>query len=120
VLISPAIGVSPLAIVGRFKTGLSSVPGFGRAAWESIGIEFDPYKYTSFSFHAAGETLRLTRDVARRIERKADGQPLHGFPPVLAFLSTVDSTVQAEAVTDVLLEHLAPGSHELVLFDVNR
>ena len=120
VLISPAIGVSSLAIVGRFKTGLSSVPGFARAAWESIGIEFDPYKYTSFSFHAAGETLRLTRDVARRIERKADGQPLHGFPPVLAFLSTVDSTVRAEAVADVLLEHLAPGNHELVLFDVNR
>ena len=83
-------------------------------------MEFDPYKYTSFSFHAAGETLRLTRDVARRIERKADGQPLHGFPPVLAFLSTVDSTVQAEAVVDALLEHLAPGDHELVLFDVNR
>jgi len=120
VLISPAIGVSSLAIVGRFKTGLSSVPGFARAAWESIGIEFDPYKYTSFSFHAAGETLRLTRDVARRIERKANGQPLQGFPPVLAFLSTVDSTVRAEAVTDVLLEHLAPGNHELVLFDVNR
>jgi alpha-beta hydrolase superfamily lysophospholipase len=120
VLISPAIGVSSLAIVGRFKTGLSSVPGFARAAWETIGVEFDPYKYTSFSFHAAGETLRLTRDVARRIERKADGQPLQGFPPVLAFLSTVDSTVRAEAVSDVLLEHLAPGNHELVLFDVNR
>jgi hypothetical protein len=120
VLISPAIGVSALAIVGRIKTGLSSVPGFGRAAWETIGIEFDPYKYTSFSFHAAGETLRLTRDIARRIERRADGRQLQGFPPVLAFLSTVDSTVRAEAVADVLLEHLAPGNHELVLFDVNR
>jgi hypothetical protein len=39
---------------------------------------------------------------------------------VLVFLSTVDSTVLAEAVVDVLLEHLAPGNHELVLFDVNR
>ena len=26
----------------------------------------------------------------------------------------------AEAVVDALLEHLAPGNHELVLFDVNR
>jgi len=34
VLISPAIGVSKLAVVGRFKTGLSSVPGFERAAWK--------------------------------------------------------------------------------------
>ena len=39
---------------------------------------------------------------------------------MLAFLSTVDSTVRAEAVVDVLLEHLAPERHELVLFDVNR
>ena len=39
---------------------------------------------------------------------------------MLAFQSTVDSTVRAEAVVDALLEHLAPGNHELVLFDVNR
>jgi len=35
-------------------------------------------------------------------------------------MSTVDSTVKAEAVTDTLLDQLAPGDHELVLFDVNR
>jgi alpha-beta hydrolase superfamily lysophospholipase len=120
VLLSPAIGISPLAVVGRFKTGLSSLPGFGRAAWEVIETEFDPYKYTSFSFHAAGETYRLTRALARAIEQAADGQPLSGFPPTLVFLSTVDSTVKAEAVTDTLLDRLAPGGHELVLFDVNR
>lgn len=120
VLISPAIGISSAAVVGRIKTGLSSLPGFGRAAWEVIGTEFDPFKYTSFSFHAAGETFRLTRGLARDIERRADGRPLHGFPPVIAFLSTVDSTVKAEAVTDTLLDRLAPGGHELVLFDVNR
>jgi alpha-beta hydrolase superfamily lysophospholipase len=120
VLVSPAIGVSKMAIVGRLKIGLSSVPGFERAAWESIATEFDPYKYTSFSFHAAGETFRLTRTLARGIERRAGGGPLDGFPPVLAFLSTVDSTVKAEAVADALLDHLAPAGHELVLFDVNR
>ena len=120
VLLSPAIGVSKLAAVGRIKTGLSSLPGFGRAAWEVIGLEFDPYKYTSFSFHAAGETDRLTRRIARDVERHAAGQPLRGFPPVLAFLSTVDATIKAEAVVDALLEHLAPDGHELVLFDVNR
>jgi len=120
VLVSPAIAVSPLAVVGRFKTGLSSVPGFGRAAWEVITTEFDPYKYNSFSFHAAGETYRLTRDITRRVERLTRQGPLQDFPPVLAFISTVDATVKAEAVADALLEHLAPDSHELVLFDVNR
>ena len=120
VLLSPAIGVSKLAAAGRIKTGLSSLPGFGRAAWEAITLEFDPYKYNSFSFHAAGETYRLTRRIAREVGRRAAGQPLRGFPPTLVFLSTVDATIKAEAVVDVLLEHLAPDGHELVLFDVNR
>jgi alpha-beta hydrolase superfamily lysophospholipase len=120
VLLSPAIGISPLAVVARLKTGLSSVPGFERAAWQEIVPEFDPYKYSSFSFNAAGQTQRLTSSVAKRVQRLAGDGQLHGFPPVLAFLSTVDSTVRAEAVVHVLLEHLAPERHELVLFDVNR
>jgi alpha-beta hydrolase superfamily lysophospholipase len=120
VLLSPMIGISPLAAVGLVKTGLSQVPGFQRAAWETITLEFDPYKYNSFSFHAGGESHRLTGMIADRIERLAAAGPLRGFPPTLVFMSAVDSTVKAEAVTDTLLDHLAPGNHELVLFDVNR
>jgi alpha-beta hydrolase superfamily lysophospholipase len=120
VLISPAIAIARLAALAQLRTGLSSVPGFERAAWQVILTEFDPYKYNSFSFNAAGQTHRLTTGVARRVLKLANGQPIRGFPPVLVFLSTVDSTVRAEAVVDALLEHLAPGKHELVLFDVNR
>ena len=120
VLVSPAIGVSKLAIIGRFKTGLSSVPGFERAAWEELEIELDPYKYMSFSFHAAGETFRLTRALAHSIERRAASGQLRSIPPVLVFLSTVDSTVRAEAVADTLLDHLTADGNELILFDVNR
>jgi alpha-beta hydrolase superfamily lysophospholipase len=120
VLMSPAIAISKLAVVGRLKTGLSSLPGFERAAWESIGLEFDPYKYTSFSLHAGGETFRLTRGIARHIARLSADHPLRDFPPVLAFISTVDATVHAEAVAATLLDRLAPGNNELVLFDVNR
>jgi alpha-beta hydrolase superfamily lysophospholipase len=120
VLISPAIGVSPLAALARLRTGLSRVPGFRRAAWQTIETEFDPFKYNSFSFHAAGQTHRLTRGVARRLARFSADDRLRDFPPVLAFLSTVDATVRAEALADVLLERLATGGHELVLFDVNR
>lgn len=120
VLISPAIGISRAAAIAQLRTGLSSVPGFERAAWQVIQTEFDPYKYNSFSFNAAGETHRLTRRVSRRVLEIAKGGVVEGFPPVLVFLSTVDSTVRAEAVVDALLEHLAPGNHELVLFDVNR
>jgi esterase/lipase len=120
VLISPAIGISRFAAVAQLRTGLSSVPGFERAAWQVIQTEFDPYKYNSFSFNAAGETHRLTRRVSSRVLERAKGGVVEDFPPVLVFLSTVDSTVRAEAVVDALLEHLAPGNHELVLFDVNR
>jgi alpha-beta hydrolase superfamily lysophospholipase len=120
VLISPAIGVSKLAIVGRIRTGISDLQGFGRAAWQLIENEVDPYKYQSFSFHAAGVTQRLTSQLARRIGELARRGPVQGMPPILAFVSTVDSTVQAPAVIDTLLGRLAPDGHELVLFDVNR
>ena len=120
VVISPAIAISPFAVVGRVQTGLSKLPGLGRAAWQLIEAEVDPFKYASFSLHAAGETFRLTRSLARRIRRLAGEGPIDGFPPVLALVSTVDSTVRAGAVADVLFAHLPAGGHELVLFDVNR
>jgi alpha-beta hydrolase superfamily lysophospholipase len=120
VLLSPAIGIAKVAVLARTRTGLSSLPGFGRAAWQQIVQEFDPYKYSSFSFNAAGQTQRLTSGLSRRVAKLARSKPIEGFPPVLAFVSTVDATVRAGAVVDALLEHLAPGHHELVLFDVNR
>ena len=120
VLISPAIAISKLAVIGRIRTGISELPGFARAAWQVITSEVDPYKYQSFSFHAAGETQRLTSQIEARIARRAKAGPLQGFPPTLVFLSTVDSTVRADAVVDVLLGRLAQGGNELVLFDVNR
>jgi hypothetical protein len=54
------------------------------------------------------------------VRHLAEDGPIRDFPPVLAFVSTVDATVTAGAVVDQLLMHLAPGRHELVLFDVNR
>jgi len=120
VLISPAIGITRLAAIGRIRTGLSSLQGFGRAAWQVIENEVDPYKYQSFSFNAAGQTQRLTSRLTKRIAALASKGPLQGMPPILAFVSTVDSTVQASAVIDSLLGRLTPEGHELVVFDVNR
>jgi alpha-beta hydrolase superfamily lysophospholipase len=120
VLVSPAIAVSRLAAIGRIRTGLSELPSFGRAAWSEIQPEVDPFKYQSFSLHAAGETQRLTSGIASRIDALVARGGMAGFPPVLVFLSTVDSTVRAEAVVEVLLGRLPPQGHELVLFDVNR
>ena len=63
---------------------------------------------------------RVRRGVECRIETLAAQGPIESFPPTLIFLSTVDATVSTDAVVDNLLEHLAPGRHELVLFDINR
>jgi alpha-beta hydrolase superfamily lysophospholipase len=120
VLISPAIGITRLAALGRIRTGISGIHGFGRAAWQLIEPEIDPYKYQSFPWHAAGITQRLTSTLGRRIARMAERGPVRGLPPIIAFVSTVDSTVHADKVAYALLGRLAPEGHELVLFDVNR
>ena len=56
----------------------------------------------------------------RALSQRAGDQLIEGFPRTLVFLSTVDATVSVDAVVDHLLEHLAAGEHELVLFDINR
>ena len=120
VLISPALGITPVAALARWKGWLGVVPGLHRLAWTSVLPEFDPYKSNSFATNAADQVYRLTGSVAGRIETRAAAGPITDFPPTLAFLSAVDSTVTAAAVVDNLLEHLAPDRHELVLFDINR
>jgi len=118
VLVSPEIGLTPLAALGRISLGLSDLPGLGKVAWQEVTNEFDPYKYSSFSFNAAGQAQRLTSSIATRIQRL--GARMTRFPPVLAFVSTVDSTVKADAVADTLFARLSAPGNELVLFDVNR
>jgi len=120
VLISPAIGIHPMAKLAALKNGLSLVPGLGRLAWVSIQPEFDPYKYNSFATNAGAQVHRVTSSVARRISAWSRSGPLNTFPPTLVFKSTVDATVSTTAVVDRLLKRLGPHGHELVLFDINR
>ena len=120
VLISPAIGIHPMAGLAGLKDRLSGVPGLGRLAWLSIEPEFDPYKYNSFTTNAGNQVHRLTRSVARRIASWARSGHLDLFPETLVFKSTVDATVSPDAVVESLLRHLGPHGHELVLFDINR
>ena len=120
VLISPAIGISPVAALASWKVRLANLPGLEKLAWTQIVPEFDPFRYNSFTSNAGDQVHRLTRSVAGRVEARAASGPIERFPPTLVFLSTVDATVSTDAVIDNLLEHLAPDRHELVLFDINR
>ena len=120
VLISPAIGVSRAAAFAKWMSRVAILPGLEKLAWTDIQPEYDPFKYNSFTTNAGDQVHRLTQRVASAIEGRADGGQIEDFPPTLSFLSAVDATVSVDAVVDNLLEHLAPGRHELVLYDINR
>jgi len=120
ILISPAIGISPAAVLATWKRRLSIMPGLGGLAWLQVQPEFDPYKYNSFATNAGEQVHRLTRAVARRIAAREVSDSGAMLPPMLILKSTVDATVSTDAVVERLLRNLAPNRHALVLFDINR
>jgi len=120
VLLSPAVGLPPVAALASLQSRLSFIPGMERLAWTDILPEFDPYKYNSFTVNAGEQVYRITESINSRMARLSDSKALEAFPPVLAFLSTVDATVSARSVIDRLLRVLGNGQNELVLFDINR
>lgn len=120
ILISPAIGVAPLAALAEYQAKLAVIPGMEKLAWDSIQPEYNPYKYQSFAVNAGDQIYRLTRKIEKRINRLDRGKGVSGMPPILAFQSVVDATVSTRSLVQVLFKRLASEGHELVLFDVDR
>ncbi|MEN8108364.1 MAG: alpha/beta fold hydrolase [Pseudomonadota bacterium] len=120
VLLSPAIGVSPVAALAIWQARLSNVAGLKKLAWNDLLLEIDPYKYNSFTVNAGDQIYRLTGNIANRIQALNGEAGINGFPPTIAFQSVVDATIPAETLIDILFMKLGTGGHELVLFDVNR
>ncbi len=120
VLLSPAIGVDPLAWLAVWQERASMLPGLGKLAWLDLIPEYDPYKYNSFPVRAGREIYTLTQVIDERLTRLAAHGPVRGFPRTLVFQSLVDATVSPPAVARVFLGRLAGEGHELVIFDVNR
>jgi pimeloyl-ACP methyl ester carboxylesterase len=121
VLLSPAIGVAPVAALARWQGRLGRVAGLEKLAWNSIEPEFDPYKYNSFAVNAGDQIYQLTSNIEQRINNLSAAHGLAYFPRTIAFQSVVDATVVPRALLDVLFMKLEKnGDHELVLFDVNR
>jgi len=120
ILISPAVGVSSAAALAIWQSRLSAIPGLDKLAWNSIGPEYDPYKYTSFAINAGDLMYRLTLEVGSKLDALQDQKVLSEFPRTLAFLSAVDATVSVPAVLKSLFYKLKNSGNELVLFDVNR
>lgn len=120
VLLSPAIGVDPLAWLASWQSRLSTLPGLGKLAWLDVAPEYDPYKYTSFPVNAGQQIYELTTVIDARLTRLAAAGPVKGFPRTLVFQSVADATVSPRAVVQVFLSRLAAEGHQLVAFDINR
>jgi alpha-beta hydrolase superfamily lysophospholipase len=120
VLLSPAIGVSPVAALAIWQSRLSWLFGLKKLAWTDLALEIDPYKYNSFTVNAGDQIYQLTGNIASRISRLAGSDAIKRFPRTIAFQSVVDATIPPATLIDLLFMKLGPGGHELVLFDVNR
>lgn len=120
VLLSPAVGVAPIAALAVWQGRLSVLLDAPKVAWTEMGPEYDPYKYRSFAVNAGDQVYRLTQVIARHLDALGKSGRVAGVPPILAFQSVADATVSTPAVIDALFRHLAPEGHALVLFDINR
>ncbi len=120
ILFSPEIGISPAAPLASVQAWFGEILGLGRLAWTSILPEFDPYKYASFAVNAGVQAYRATKLVRSRLEGLERDGRIGEMPPILAFQSAADSTVEARDLVTDLFNRLQPGGHELVIFDVNR
>lgn len=120
VLISPMIGITPLAEITRFHQAIAAISGEARAHWSSVNAEIDPYKYTSWPMNASVQAFKMTRRVDAGLANLAAAGRMDEFPPVLAHVSAIDATVKISNLIDGLFQRLdGTGSH-LVVYDVNR
>ncbi len=120
VLLSPAIQAPAITAYAIWQARFSRLSGLEKLGWTDIQPEFDPYKYNSFTVNAGDQIYQLTQNISARLERLGGAGGVAGFPKTIAFQSVVDATIKPSTLVDALFMKLAPGGHELVLFDVNR
>jgi len=120
VLISPAIGVSPVAGLAVWQARLGRLLWLDKLAWNAILPEYDPFKYQSFAVNAGDIAYQITREIRTSLATAGNRKGLDAFPETLAFMSAVDATVSTRAVVENLFARLPERGHELVVFDLNR
>ena len=120
VLISPMIGVSPLARIARVISALGPLPFFAKARWLEVVPEYNPFKYNSFPANAANQSYRVSSLLRAEVAAAAQSGRISRLPPILAFQSVVDATVSTAAVVHDLFDQLRGNDNELVVFDINR
>jgi len=119
-LVSPAIGISPFAVLTNVISALAFIPGLEKSRWIDVLPEYDPYKYNSFPVNAANQIHTLTGVLSDALDDAGERGRLADMPRVVVFQSIVDSTITAREVVRGLLARFPRADHELVVFDVNR
>ncbi len=120
VLISPEIGITPMAGLAIWQKRIGRLLGLQKLQWESVSPEYDPFKYSSFPVNAGDLAHRLTKVNRDKLARLSASGKLDSFPPILAFQSVVDATVSTPALVNDLFFQLPENRHELVMFGLNR
>ena len=120
VLFSSAMGVTAAAALAPWQARLGRLLGLEKFKWNSISMEYDPFKYRSFPLNAAIQVWLLSNHVKARMTAAAASGALMSMPPILSFQSVVDDTISVNALLDALYDKLPEGGHELVAYDINR
>ena len=119
-LLSPALGVSPLARFANLQRVISHFDQFKKARWLDVRPEYDPYKYNSFTKNAGKQVSLLIREVYADIDALQQQGKAEQLPRITSFQSLVDATVSTTDLVDKLYSVINNPLSELVLFDVNR
>lgn len=119
-LFAPSIEINPNAALARYTRLLNWMPYFAQFRWNSIAIEYDPFRYYSFPMHSIDQAYRLVQS-HNKLAAQIANQPerMARMPPLFVFQSIVDASVSTDAVLDWFARYATPTS-ELVLFDINR
>jgi alpha-beta hydrolase superfamily lysophospholipase len=120
VLLSPMIGITRFAKLGRLAGFLGTLPGLERAKWTDVTPEYNPFKYNSFPAHAARQSYELTSVLDEGLKEAAQTGRIGSLPPILTFQSLADATVITKDLASRLYDRLSAGGSEMVLFDLNR
>jgi len=120
VLLSPMIGISKFAGFSKPLEIIGHIPLLSGERWLGKSLEYNPFKYNSFSVNAAWQAHRFSVQLQLRIALMAKNKTLEQLPPILTFQSLMDATVRTAAIEEYLYRYLPQNQSELVLFDINR
>lgn len=122
IVVSAAVELVQAAALSPILDLFAKIPvrALEKVNWQSIGPEYDPYKFVSFPVNATRQVYRATRHLQRQLLEAEQAGRLAQLSSIIALQSAVDSTTGAHGIATTVFGRLKGAQHRLVLFDVNR